>query len=178
MFRKLGIVTFVLVAVAIAPRSGHAVELGLTPSHVFSVWQNINSALMTVARVSSGGADLGQRLGAVAPGSFEGKKPADVLKQVSKCREKLDRLRSKSGLKATGRYQNDGGTVTPSLVFLNSGAVLDGVVLWVVKNTTKEQLVSQFYTRHDISGKTPSDVFGLVDLATRRLDLILASSGN
>ena len=60
------------------------------------------------------------------------------------------------------------------MVFLDSGHVLDAAVEWIVRNTPKGQLISQFYARHDVSGKTPSDVFGLVDLADRRIGRILA----
>lgn len=152
-----------------------ALELGLTPSNVFSLWINVNDALLATARISSGGADRAAELAAMKPRQFEGKKPADVLGQAFAFRDKLDRLRDSAGLGPTKRIgEGDGAEITPSVVFLNSGHVLDGLVLWIVRNSGKEQLVSQFYTLHDVSGKTPSDVFGLVELANRRLEFLLA----
>ncbi len=175
VFRKLALLIAISVAMGLAPGDARAQELGLTPSNVLSLWTNVNNALVAVAIVTSGGADRAQRVKATTPETFAGKTPADVLERVAEFRDKLDRLRRKAGLPATQRYQEDGGTVTPSVVFLNSGHVLDAVVQWLVKHTDRQQLVSPFYARHDFSGKTPSDVYGSVDLANRRIDIILAN---
>lgn len=152
-----------------------AVELGLTPSHVVSLWTNTNNALETMAGIITKDSSLQQKVKATTPLGFTGKKPGEVLKRVAEFREKLDRLRQKSSLPPTKRYQYGSGTITPSVVFLNSGHVLDATVHWVIKNSGKDQLVSPFYVRHDISGKTPSDAFAMVDLANRRIDIILAN---
>ena len=155
--------------------NANAVELGLTPSHVVSLWTNTNSALETMARILTKDASLQQKVKATKPQNFTGKKPADVLRRVGEFREKLDRLRQKTSLSPTKRYRHGTGTVTPSVVFLNSGHVLDATVHWVIKNSGKDQLVSPFYIRHDISGKTPSHAYSMVDLANRRIDMILAN---
>lgn len=173
--KKLAFALAVVAGMSIVPANGFAQELGLTPSHVVSLWVNVNNALVTTARISSDAASWHESLARMSPKVFSDKKPADVLEAVVAFRGKLDRLRQKSGLKATGRYGEGEGRVTPSVVFLNSGLVLDGLVHWVVKNTGPDQLVSGFYTRHDVSGKTPSDAFGQVDLANRRIDKILAT---
>ncbi len=176
MLRKLALVAAVALGTAIAAGAAQAQELGLTPSHVVGLWTNTNNALLTVAGLTSGDADWAKRLEAMAPERFEGKKPADVLNRVVEFRDKLDRLLQRSGQQETKRYQSGSGTVTPSVVFLNSGHVLDAVTLWIVAKTPREQLVSQYYTRHSFSGKTPSAAFGMVDLANRRIDRILANS--
>lgn len=173
--RKLAFALAVVAGTSIVPANGFAQELGLSPSHVVSLWTNINNALVTTARITSDTAVSHESLARMSPQVFSDKKPADVLEAVVAFRGKLDRLRRKSGLKATGQYGEGEGRVTPSVVFLNSGLVLDGLVYWVVKNTGPDQLVSGFYTRHDLSGKTPSDAFGQVDLANRRIDKILAT---
>lgn len=173
--RKLAFALAVAAGMSIVPANGFAQELGLSPSHVVSLWANINNALVTAARITSDTAAWRENLARMSPQVFSDKKPTDVLEAVVAFRGKLDRLRRKSGLKATGRYGEGEGKVTPSVVFLNSGLVLDGLVYWVVKNTGPDQLVSGFYTRHDFTGKTPSDAFGQVDLANRRIDKILAT---
>ncbi len=109
----------------------------------------------------------------MTPEPVTGKKPADVLAQAQIFREKLDKLRQRSSLPATEKYGTGDGVITPSVVFLNSGHILDATVEWLIKNTGREQLVSEFYTRHDFSGKTPSDPFALIVLANRRIDNIL-----
>ena len=176
MFGKFRLFAIVLVALAMAPRGGQALELGLTPSNVFSLWTNINDALLTVTSISPDNSNWANKVEASAPRAFTDKTPAAVLERVFEFRGKLDRLRRKDGMAKTAQYENGDGVVSPSVVFLNSGYVLDGVALWIVRKTTKEQLVSRFFRRHDVSGKTPSDVFGLVDLANRRIDMILENS--
>ena len=112
----------------------------------------------------------------IIPDRLENKKPADVLARAIEFRAKLDRLLAEHGMAPTKRYPRGAGRVTPSVVFLNSGLLLDAVVGWIIANTAKRQLVSPFYAHHAFSGKTPSDVFGMVDLANRRIDRILATA--
>jgi hypothetical protein len=47
----------------------------------------------------------------------------------------------------------------------------------MIVQTDPEQAVSQFYTQQYFSGKTPSDVFALVEIANRRMDLMLRAAG-
>lgn len=168
----------VAVGLAIVPGSGHAVELGLTPSHVFSLWTNINTALVTTGSAVTGDDDVSRRLAGMSPAAFHDKTPGNVLEQVAAFRDKLDRLKAASGLNATQVYRDpEGGEVTPSVVFLNSGHVLDSLVLLLIHSDSK-RLVGGFYARHEISGKTPSNVFGLVDLANRRMDALMRTVTN
>lgn len=176
--RKIAIVCCLVAAAALMPARGNSQELGLTPSHVVSLWTNINAALVTTAQITAKGDGWDAEVKAMNKNSYSGKKPADVLNQVSMFRDRLDRLRAATGLKKARRHQRKAkGKITPSDVFLNSGYVLDGMVDWLVRNTGKSQLVSQFYTRHKLGGMKPSDAFAMVELATRRIDVILARKG-
>ena len=176
MFKKYILIIGIAVGVVQVAGEVRAQELGLTPSHVVGLWTNINSALVTVAEASSGGQALAESLASTTATRFENKKPADVLAHAFAFRAKLDGLLAKTGLAPTKQYDQGAGVVTPSVVFLNSGYLLDAVVGWIVEKTTKEQLVSPFYARLAISGKTPSDAFGMVDLAIRRIDRILSAA--
>ena len=106
-------------------------------------------------------------------GIFSGKKPADVLGQVLIYRDRLDKVLHAQILARTKKISFDGETITPSDVYLNSGHVLNAQVRWLIVKSGDEQTVSQFYTRYKVEGKTPSDVYGLVDLAIRRLERML-----
>ncbi len=179
MLRKLALVLVLIAGTGIVSKQSLGLELGLTPSNVVSLWTNINDALLAGAKVLLDDPKAIQNLDSMTPNRFEGKTPADVLGAVIAYRGKLDGLRRKSGLDPTTKViVEDGAEVTPSVVFLNSGHVLDGLVLWLIANTPNEQLISQFYTRHDISGKTPSDAYSMVDLANRRMDQLLSSVGS
>ncbi len=154
---------------ALTPHPAQAVELGLTPSNVLDLWTNINNALVGAGEAKD--AALSERLQAMKLQSFKGKKPGDVLKQVEALRGKLDSLGSGYSLKPTPVFKGPaGGTVTPSVVFLNSGYVLDTMVL-VLNKVDREHQISGYYKRRDIKDKTPSDVYAMVELANRRMDI-------
>ena len=177
MRRRLAIVAVMLAGLAAAPVNAHALDLGLTPRHVFSLWTNINNALIASARIVSNDA-VTESVATMGPKVFIGKVPADVLERARAVREKLDSLRRNSGLKQTVLSDSNEGRITPSDVYLNSGNVLDGLVGWLIHGTGPDLLASRFYVRHKFSAKTPSDVFGLVDLANRRLEMILDRAGS
>lgn len=164
---------FALLGVLAFPASPRALDLGLTPSHVYSLWANINESLIAATRTVSSDTNRRNALTALKPNQYSGKKPADVFVQVGIYREKLNRLLLVQNLPLAKQVGQVDGTITPSNVFLNSGHVLNAQVRWLIVMTGKEQTVSQFYERHEFSGKTPSDVYGLVDLANRRMDMLL-----
>ena len=172
------LIMVVAVCLGVVSRPGDSVELGLTPSHVFSLWTNINAALVTMGSAVTSDAGVSRRLAGMAPSVFHDKTPSDVIKQVEAFRDRLDSLRAASGLKATKVYHDpEGGEVTPSVVFLNSGHVLDSLVLLLI-HSDGDRLVGGFYARHEIGGKTPSNVFGLVELANRRIAVLMETIAN
>ncbi len=170
--------SFFMLLLAFAAAPAHAIELGMTPSHVSSLWMNINNALVDSAAALTGDDVLSGKLSAMTPEAFQGKKPGDVLEQVARFRGRLDRLLDKHGQKATPIYlAPEGGDVTPSVVFVNTGHVLDSTVLLLIQ-VDRERLISGYFTRHDISGKTPSGAYSLVNLANRRMDSLLRAMAN
>ena len=173
--KTIGWAFFVAVSLGMLayPSSPRALDLGLTPSHVYSLWTNINDSLVASSRVVSGDTALRAKISEMKLGNFSGKNPGDVLNHLALYREKLNRLLRAKNLPVVKRVAFDGGVVTPSDVYLNSGHVLTAQIRWLIVETGREQTVSQFYARHGFSGKTPSDVFALVELANRRIDLLL-----
>ncbi len=152
----------------------NAAEMGLTPSHVVGLWTNINNCLLTVSQTVVKDDDLTEKLKDMTPGSQTDKKPSDVLGQVRLFSDKVDTIRRKANLKPAKRYKNIDDKITPSVVFLNTGHVLDGVVDWLVGQTDASTLVSPFYELQNITGKTPSDAYAMVELANRRLDALMS----
>lgn len=155
-------------------QSTRALELGLTPSHVYATWNNVNDALVAIAQTMPDGKVWQTEFAAMAARRFNGKKPGDVLEQVTGFKAKFGKEQSKIKAAANWWIGQKIEEVTPTEVFLNSYHVLAGVVSHLIELSDRRQLVSQFFVRRKFTGKTPSDVFGLVDLAQRRLDLILA----
>jgi hypothetical protein len=164
-----------LAGFSFSPQKSYAVEFGLTPSDVVMLWMNTNNALVRIAEIApGGGAGLSGQVKALTPEIFSNKKPSDVLGQVTTFRSKLDALRKRIGLSATGQYGNGDGKVTPSVVYLNTGFVLDATAEWIIKSSNNSVSAGAFYFPHKVKGKKPSDAFALVELATRRIDLIMA----
>ncbi|MBL6933309.1 MAG: hypothetical protein ISR45_10200 [Rhodospirillales bacterium] len=166
----------------VAQGAGRIVELGLTPSPVFGLWTNINMAVLAYSKSHSSDEDWLRKLENMRPNIFSGKEPANVLERVKLFRNRLDEL---SG----GRMGNAADTllegnlpflltseddrVTPSLVYLHSGQVLVNIAEEILHSSATAIEISPFFKDQIFTGKTPSDVFGLVDLGLRRLDEIL-----
>lgn len=159
-----------LCSLLLCSTAARATDLGMTPSHVFGLWTSINATLtrlLEVEGVSEANRDQANNLNA---SRFSSKKPADVYEQVSAFREKANRLISRNGAASIDTRTNaPGSKITPSQVFLSSGNVLDGLVILLISKTDNTEHISQYYKNNKFSGKTPSDVYGLVDLANRRM---------
>ena len=177
---KFGAACIVIAGITLFPLRVPAVEIELTPTQVYSVWKGINESLLVIARVISDDTSWHQELSRIRPRAVRDKRPADVLEQLKAYRAKFDRLRRRAGLKPIRRFLGDVKPVTPTVVYLNSGPVLNGQVEWLIRNTGPDQMVSQFYPSHHHAGsseRTPSHVYALIKLANRRLAKILAKAG-
>lgn len=158
-------------------RADHNMGRGLKPGQVYSLWTNINDCLLEFAGVVSDDLDWHEELAALPIRSFPGKRPADVLAQAERYRATLDRLRHLAELSPTQRVPRDQAHISHSDVYLTSSEVLHAQVELLIRFTGPEQLVSQFYVRRRDDEKTPSHVFAVVELASRRLEQILANIG-
>lgn len=164
----------VLIGLMLFPGTSHAVELGLTPSHVFALWTNVNTCLLTIAAQQKNGEALVENLKDLEVQSFAGKQPSDVLLALEKIRNRINSVRVRAGMAPVAVYLDQAEVVTPSTVFLNSGYILDGLADIVAHKGDATSLVTSCYETQHVIGKTPSDVFGLVDLAMRRAGVMLA----
>lgn len=174
LFKKLRrLARFAPLPLLLLANPANAVELGLTPSHVFATWMNINETLIALGSTRDDSGVLSDSLSAMTATQFTGKKPGEVLNQLNVFRAKLDQLSAMQGQKATPIFKDPaGGTVTPSVVFMNSGHVLDSTVL-LLASIDEEHKIAGFFTRYEVSGKTPDGPYSLVDLANRRIDALL-----
>jgi len=169
MLRKALFITLTLCFMSAG--EAKAGNLELTSGNVFGLWTNINSALLVAAELS-GKEGLVGTLEAEKPSSFSGKSTSDVLAKAVEFHQKLKQLiASGDGAPAKNLLEAGGAKVTPGMVYLNSGLVLDSLVMHVY-DMNNDQLIGGFYATSDNSGKSPSDVFSLADLAGRRIDLL------
>jgi len=175
--RALALAVIVSLGSMTASISAHALELGLTPSQVYSTWTNINAALVALARTMPGTAEWHAEIANMHVRAFTGKSPHDVFTKVNEFEIRAHKGWAHGETMQEWKIRPVDQGVTPSIVFLSSGHILGGVVSRLIDRSPRSQLVSQFFTRHSFSEKKPSDVFSLVDLALRRLDRILAKQG-
>ena len=57
-----------VLAIGLVPAKTHAaVELGLTPSHVFSLWTNVNGALVAIAEIVDANGRWAEDIRAMVP---------------------------------------------------------------------------------------------------------------
>ncbi|NQV84175.1 MAG: hypothetical protein HQ494_10190 [Rhodospirillales bacterium] len=167
--KSLRALVFAAVLLPLFPLHGKSIELGMTPSHVVSLWNNINNVLITVSLSLADAENFSKKIAGMEAKTFTDKKPADVLKKAEAFREKMNAMAGFVGVKNSKIFQDpDGGVVTPSVVYFNSGNILDTSVL-LLHNFQPERLISEFYTRHDLKGKKPDDAFAMIDLADRRI---------
>lgn len=165
----------ILPSVGTAQDRGGTTEFGMTPNHVYALWTNINEALLAVARIAAADGTWDVQVSSLDHRAFVDKVPADVLVRAEDFRDRLNRLRVRAAMEPTPPFESPGTVVTPSDVFMNSGHMLDGVVEWIIEMTPPQWLISPFYLYGTFGGKQPNDVFEVVDLAVRRLDLILVA---
>ena len=164
------------VVIVLLPAKAWALDHGLNPRHDYDLWTNINQAVLTVGNLTGDDGRLLAELQVMKADSFAGKTPRDVLVLALEFESEFDKLRVYSGLTPTRQMDIAHKNTTPSDVFLVSSRVLFSVVEWIIDNTDSGHLVTQYFPRHSFKDKTPSDVFGLVDLAHRCIQVILENS--
>lgn len=150
-------------------------ELGkITPDGPFRLWTAMNNVIPEYAMLV-GGKELKAKVLKLSVSSFTGKSPGNVMEQTESARALLNRLAVKYKLPKAARYTDPlGRAVTPAVVFLNAGNLLDTLVeSYFVASDKSELGLGRFYTVPEFTGKKPNDVYGLVELATRRLEVIV-----
>jgi len=177
LFRGLFLAAALFVATGVASGPARALDLGLTTNQVFSLWTNINNAVLVTAETAIADPALWDEVKKIETKSFSGKTPADVFEKVGEFHITFGRLRIKSDLSANHTIHGSVGETTPSDVFIHSKDVLNDISEWLAVNTGPKTLIAPLYGRHQFSGKTPSDVYALVDLANRRIKAILRLAG-
>lgn len=160
-----------------AAGSAEVAKLGkISPNGPYRLWTAINGVLPAYAALK-GGAGLRAQVEYLAAFDASGKKPGDVMVQTNEFRRLLEILRDQLKLAEIEIYKDPlGRAVTPAVVFVNAGFNMDALVeAYFTALNKPDAMVGEFYEVPVSSGKTPSDVYALAELATRRLRLIQGS---
>ena len=185
-FRKPFGIVFCL-TLFLLPSRGFSLELGLTPSNVYSLWLNINNVILAEASHLNMDPQVQKQLEDMKPAFFDGKKPADVFALATRFHDVAVKTYDLNELPPVPQWieiyarlieapsARDPET-TPSQVYLFSSRILGSLVAHYVDETSGRLPVARFFSENSVQGKVPSDVFGMVDLALRRVEAIMEYS--
>lgn len=142
----------------------------ITPSGPFHLWRGIEEFVPLLMPNPT----QARKIRAIKAQKFRGKTPGDVLTHLARFRRKLNRLSEKYKLRKTEIFRSPTGEkVSPAIVYINSGHVYDAVVRLLLVANPKDQSYREIFTIPYPKGKTPSDVYRLVDLAIRKINVLL-----
>lgn len=142
----------------------------ITPSGPFHLWLGINKHVQSLTI----GSAKARAMRAIKSRTFRGKSPGDVLRHMVRFRGKLNRMRAKLRLTNTTVFRSPSGEkVSPAIVYINSGHVYDAMVELMLNTNSRDQAYRDNFLIPLPQGKSPSDVYGLADLAIRKIDTLL-----
>jgi hypothetical protein len=155
-----------------------AADLTIKPGHVFALWQNVNDCLVSTVRSTTMKMVLISEINDMAPAAFENKTPGDLFELTAVVRGKLERLRAKMGAQPWPETLDmAGGSAQQMHAYLAAGMALDSLASLLVAKTGPEQSVYVCYKAEIPDGKSASDVYAMVELASRRLDAVIKALG-
>jgi len=165
-----------VIVLAGLPTKAPAIELGLTPSHVYGLWTNIHLVMDALQKDVFNSPLKPQDMNA---STFKGKTPTQVYATAIGVQAQLAQLfdletstKMPLWIAEYGNLQRQykNADITPSQVYVLSSQILNALVETYVSKTQGTLPISTFYEARYVVLKTPSDVYGLVELFARRLD--------
>jgi len=166
-------------ATVLSSSPSRSLEFGLTPSHVFGVWLNINKVYLELESLSDVAPEALIKIEALTPTLHKEIKTNHIFTQAKTVQKNLTTMYHLGIPKQTPSWIRDYqslegervyGNITPSQIFILSTEILNSLVEKYADITKGTKPVSQFYRIENIKEKATDDVFGLVDLMHRRLE--------
>lgn len=148
----------------------------VTPTDVYQIGAALKQFAHDIVKKTTGKAARKSLL-SLTQNKVSGKKPSDAVQAVYALHDQVNVLRKQKGLKRIGRYVRKDGKVTPAVVYINAGLALDGLAGVSLRiDSTKNY--GDLYEVPDASGKSPSDVFAIMNLSSRILSALTAKPGS
>jgi hypothetical protein len=152
---------------------GYSEHFGIvTPRDVFALANNFNAVLDYYLETHQKGrlADVG----ALTAEAVAGKQSDDVFVRSQRLAELVDRLATGRHLPEVLRIDREGETALPAETFLQVGASLDGLIFFLSALDASQTWGDFYVTLRYPDEKTPDDAFAVVDLAVRKLELVMS----
>lgn len=154
-----------------------AYDLELRWGHVTTYWERINQVLLSIAEKVAMDDDWLKKLKDMKPVAGAGKSPSDVAAAITGFRERLDRFNASKKVDAASLHRRDlapDGSLAAA--YLDSGFLLDAIILQVVKNDPV-RVIGQYFPRFEAAKGGEAETFGEIALADERLKAIMTELG-
>lgn len=162
------------ISVWLGPAPALGSELPMKPEPNYSIWLNINEAVIAVARITAGNEKWVAELAEMHPGNFSGKEPRDVLIEVVAFSRQINHLRQGFDDELSPIHLSaDYDAIDPGTVYRSSGRILAAMAEYLICVGGNDLMIARFFQRRRFPDIAPSDVFSIVDLASRRLDNLM-----
>jgi hypothetical protein len=182
------IMLLVFAVCSFAPSSADSQITKITPSQPYAIWININQALIDLSTLKVSDVEVYKQIEEVGLESFSGKKPDDVYILVGEFRQGFSVYSGRdltthgdniSELEETIIYtlRTANNEIIPAMVFSRSVLVLDLIMQSYIELDSSARLLSPYYKLGQYDDKNPSDVYALVDLASKRLQILINAEG-
>lgn len=171
---RLLVVLGAVIGFALCAGPARAFDANLGWGHVSTYWHAINEVVMSIAEHNALDDDWLKSLQDMPPADGAGKSAADVTAIIAEFRANLDKLNAEFDVGPAQVHPSDlapDGSL--SAAFLDTGFLLDALVLHVVKNDPV-RVIGQYYPELDFkeaSGEV-GETYGFVFQANERIKAI------
>lgn len=148
----------------------------VTPSDVYRIGIAIKQFTNDIVKKTTDKAAQ-KALLSMTQDKVSGKKPSDVVQAVYALHEQVNILRKRKGLKPIDRYTREDGKVNPAVVYINAGIALDGLAQ-ISQRIDSTKNYGDLYEAPELTGKSPSDAFAIMDVSYRILAALTARPGS
>lgn len=141
----------------------------VTPRDVFALANNFNAVLDYYLETHK--AERADAIRTLAPEPVSGKASEDLLVRSQRLADLVDELAVARQLPPVLRIERHGEETLPAEVFLQIGAILDGLIFYLSALDASQIWGDYYLTIKYPDEKTPDDAFSVLDLAVRKLEL-------
>lgn len=153
-----------------SPPQAAADDGSISVNDLYGLAARCNEAILQLAPVRQS-PDF-PRLKSLQPARSSGKTPEHIAHRLQRMCDLVNRLRIEEGLEPVATSRGELKAAAARHVYLSAGQCLDGLIS-LLAATDPNQSLGRFYQRTDYQGRTVDEVYGLIDLAVRRLEITL-----
>ncbi len=153
------------------PSSAQASADGAMPvNDLYSLMARCNEAILQLGPVRN--SPEFSRLKSLQTVPSSGRTPGDIALRLQRMCGLVNRLRIKEGLVPIATSGAEPKAIAVRQVYQSAGQCLDGLI-GLIAATDPKQSLGRYYQRTEQQAKTADELYGVIDLAVRRLEVAL-----